>query len=77
MPTSFCLEHSLKIGRNNSKFFLFQNDLTVTCIGVALRQVIQGIVGKKITAYFELVILKTIESFYVHFELVLGVDNGV
>ncbi|XP_059085656.1 soluble guanylate cyclase 88E-like isoform X1 [Tigriopus californicus] len=34
---------------------LFQKDLTVTCMGVALQQVIPGIVGKRITSYFELV----------------------
>ena len=34
---------------------LYQKDLTVSSIGVALRQVIPHIVGKKITAYFELV----------------------
>ena len=34
---------------------LFQKDLTVSCIGSALRQVIPQIVGKKITSYFELV----------------------
>ena len=34
---------------------LFHEDLTVSCIGVALRQVIPGLVGRKVTAYFELV----------------------
>ena len=34
---------------------LFHDDLTVSCIGIALRQVIPGIVGKKVTEYFELV----------------------
>ena len=34
---------------------LFHEDLTVSCIGIALRQVIPGMVGRKITAYFELV----------------------
>ena len=34
---------------------LFHEDLTVSCIGVALRQVMPGIVGKKVTAYFELI----------------------
>lgn len=34
---------------------LFQKDLTVSSIGIALRQVIPHIVGKKITSYFELV----------------------
>lgn len=34
---------------------LFQKDLTVSSIGVALRQVIPTIVGKKLTAYFELI----------------------
>lgn len=41
---------------------MFQPDLTVTCIGVALRQVIVGIVGKKITAYFELVRTVAVKS---------------
>ena len=34
---------------------LFHEDLTVSCIGVALRQVIPGLIGRKVTAYFELV----------------------
>lgn len=34
---------------------LFQKDLTVSSIGVALRQVMPHIVGKKVTSYFELV----------------------
>ena len=34
---------------------LFHDDLTVSCMGIALRQVIPGIVGKKVTEYFELV----------------------
>ena len=34
---------------------LFHEDLTVSCIGIALRQVIPGIVGKKVTEYFELI----------------------
>ena len=34
---------------------LFQQDLTVSSIGVALRQVMPHIVGKKITSYFELI----------------------
>ena len=34
---------------------LFHDDLTVSCIGIALRQVIPGIVGKKVTEYFELI----------------------
>ena len=34
---------------------LFHEDLAVSCIGVALRQVIPGLVGRKVTAYFELV----------------------
>ena len=34
---------------------LFHEGLTVSCIGVALRQVIPGLIGRKVTAYFELV----------------------
>lgn len=34
---------------------LFQKDLQVISMGVALQQVIPGLVGKRITAYFELV----------------------
>ena len=34
---------------------LFHDDLSVSCIGIALRQVIPGIVGKKVTEYFELI----------------------
>ena len=34
---------------------LFHEDLTVSCLGVALRQVIPGLAGKKVTAFFELV----------------------
>ena len=34
---------------------LFHEDLTVSCVGVALRQVIPQIIGKKVTAFFELV----------------------
>ena len=34
---------------------LFHDDLNVSCIGIALRQVIPGIVGKKVTEYFELI----------------------
>ena len=34
---------------------LFHEDLTVSNIGIALRQVIPGMVGKKVTIYFELV----------------------
>jgi guanylate cyclase len=34
---------------------LFQKDLTVSSIGIALRQVIPNILGKKITSYFELI----------------------
>lgn len=30
---------------------LFHDDLVVSCIGIALRQVIPGIVGKKVTEY--------------------------
>ena len=33
---------------------LFHEDLTVSCIGIALRQVMPGITGKKVTEYFEL-----------------------
>ena len=36
-------------------FFSPQKDLTVTCMGIALQQVIPMMVGKKLTAFFELV----------------------
>ena len=34
---------------------LFQKDMTITSMGVSLRQVIPQIVGKKISSFFELV----------------------
>ena len=34
---------------------LFHEDLTVSNLGIALRQVLPGMAGKKVTAYFELV----------------------
>ena len=34
---------------------LFQKDMTITSMGVSLRQIIPQIVGKKVTSYFELV----------------------
>jgi len=45
----------------------------VTCIGIALRQVIQGIVGRKLTAYFELV--KPLVEF--NFEIIMSRVNNV
>ena len=34
---------------------LFHEDLSVSCIGIALRQVMPQIIGKKVTEFFELV----------------------
>ena len=34
---------------------LFQKDMTITSMGVSLRQIIPQIVGKKVTSYFELI----------------------
>ena len=34
---------------------LFHEDLTVSCIGIALRQVMPQMIGKKVTEFFELV----------------------
>ncbi len=34
---------------------LFQKDMTVSCIGVALRQIIPQIIGRKLTSFFEIV----------------------
>ena len=34
---------------------LFQKDMTVSSMGIALRQIIPQIVGKKVTSYFELI----------------------
>ena len=52
---------------------LFHEDLTVSCIGVALRQVMPGIVGKKVTAYFELV--KPLIEF--KFDIILSRSNNM
>ena len=51
----------------------FQKDLTVTCLGVALQQVMPGLVGKKITAYFELV--KPLIEF--KFDLIVSRTNNM
>jgi len=59
--------------RQINKCCFLQPDLTVTCIGIALRQVIQGIVGRKITAYFELV--KPLIEF--KFEIIMSRVNNV
>ena len=52
---------------------LFHEDLTVSCIGVALRQVMPGIVGKKVTAYFELI--KPLIEF--KFDVILSRSNNM
>ena len=52
---------------------LFHDDLTVSCIGVALRQVMPGIVGKKVTAYFELI--KPLIEF--KFDVILSRSNNM
>ena len=40
---------------NISPFFNIQPELTVTCLGAALRLALPMVVGKKITGYFELI----------------------
>ena len=52
---------------------LLQKDLTVSCLGAALRLAVPMIVGKKITAYFELV--KPLIEF--KFEIIQSRGNNV
>ena len=52
---------------------LFYDDLVVSCIGIALRQVIPGIVGKKVTEYFELI--KPLIEF--KFDIIMSRSNNM
>ena len=52
---------------------LFHEDLTVSCLGVALKLVIPGITGKKVTAFFELI--KPLIEF--KFENILARSNNM